>query len=984
MDSIFLEDIHNIEVSTNLLVESYIEEMEETGLYEEGVGKVFGALKRSTSESVDKAKGSINKVSQKSLRKKLIVQKEKLEALPPKTKVKIPNIRKIEAVAKESEEFTVKLIDNLRKDLQRAFKNDSNGFTVLDRASEEISKRYEDFERKMVKAGQDTITVTASEAIRMLDKFDPVEYVDNYSNAVFHALDRMKDVYNELAPVEEIIKDAETGGVSEKRKDPTPIKKWEKRIQSDQETGRRDPNKRQGLLKKVARCFSRANRASMNWCMRHSCTLRRGLNIVVGISTATALLALSDSDGAGVAASAAGTAINAGIINHVIKREAKARFNESEEAYQITMDKEYILLEAEHTAEIAKVLTTGDLICESYLGTISEDDVYEESIKEAFTNAAKTVKKMVAAVIEKIKNFFKSIKDKIASKFDKVKRKEYKDAIENIPPNATIEVADYKSMDKVARSCARFTSATIMEYEHKMNALSEKIANGKATPADKNRLTQRYRELVARKTKQFATQMKEARNRKIKISIAEAKAILDAGIERAAEGYFEAVNQSIKALDFKFMIKYTPISEAEDSMPPVIQKQIGVVKNALNTIDSFAVQHAKVVAPALEVMSGALFANAVVDIKGGGRLRFTHIKMAKNKDALPEAKRKRTDYAHWMKQSTHPGRTAALDAAGSLASAGAGVGIEAYARHIKNASKASTAPVDLKIDITESTEMEDFNTMENIYMEGANINLQRTCHTAKKVFNKEMRDMKRNIRDMDFKGAAENAKAAEEAIKTVKNALKKYPAGDLSTNLLGSVIGFAKITVKSLAWSLVPLFGNVKNVMDGFRLSDASITTKWKSIKNRQEGKQDHTMYNTLYVDCVKWLESMERKLAKVSQKLRTMKALDAITKESVMDHMVAEEDEKYLLAQFESVDPEMLDLMYCEGFLDTEDYIELYKEATEEEYVDDIFDESANEFDFDFESDEEYDESYDDYEDDDYYEGYEDDEDYDFDDFDL
>ena len=974
MDSIFLEDIHNIEVSTNLLVESYIEEMEETGLYEEGVGKVFGALKRSTSESVDKAKGSINKVSQKSLRKKLIVQKEKLEALPPKTKVKIPNIRKIEAVAKESEEFTVKLIDNLRKDLQRAFKNDSNGFTVLDRASEEISKRYEDFERKMVKAGQDTITVTASEAIQMLDKFDPVEYVDNYSNAVFHALDRMKDVYNELAPVEEIIKDVETGEVSEKRKDPTPIKKWEKRIQSDQETGRRDPNKRQGLFKRVARYFSRANRETMNWCMKHSYTLRRGLNIVVGINAATALLALSDSDGAGLAGSAAGTAIGAGVINHVIKREAKARFNESEEAYQITMDKEYILLEAEHTAEIAKVLTTGDLICESYLGTISEDDVYEESIKEAFTNAAKTVKKMVAAVIEKIKNFFKSIKDKIASKFDKAKRKEYKDAIENIPPNATIEVADYKSMDKVARSCARFTSATIMEYEHKMNALSEKIANGKATPADKDRLTQRYRELVARKTKQFATQMKEARNRKIKISIAEAKAILDAGIERAAEGYFEAVNQSIKALDFKFMMKYTPISEAADSMPPVIQKQIGVVKNALNTIDSFAIQHAKVVAPALEVLGGTLFANAVVDIKGGGRLRFTHFRVKKNEHVGTTTKTKHTDYGYRLKQATNPAKTAARDAAGSIASAGAGAGAFAYAHHLKKASAS----------INESTEMEDFDTMENIYMEGANVDLQRTCHTAKKVFNKEMRDMKRNIRDMDFKGAAENAKAAEEAIKTVKSALKKYPAGDLTANLLGSVIGFGKITVKSLAWSLVPLFGNVKAVMDGFRLSDAAITTKWKSIKNRQEGKQDHTMYNTLYVDCVKWLESMERKLAKVSQKLRTMKALDAITKESVMDHMVAEEDEKYLLAQFESVDPEMLDLMYCEGFLDTEDYIELYKEATEEEYVDDIFDESANEFDFDFESDEEYDESYDDYEDDDYYEGYEDDEDYDFDDFDL
>lgn len=964
-----LQEANDIIVSSSLVCESYIEEMEETGLYEEGVSNITTAIRKSVAALITKLKNlfrsSAEKAQEANAKKKKEAALAKLRELPPNAKVPMCDFKAMTQVAQKSEKYTVKVIIQLEKDLRRAFAHSNDGRSVLIASMDELQKRYEDFEREMEKAKNHKVKVGASEAIRILET-DPEIFVKKFSNSVFDALDKLENTYEQIAP-DWLSDTTKANARSDKGL-------AAKRVMSDRESGKRNPEIKRSVAQSVKRHIERTSTAFFNCCVRHHKIVRPLLLLDTVYSSIIAINKVSLGAATKSAPMMAAGGVDAGIayLKHKSRKEiartARNRFNEDVESYQVAMDKEYILLEAEHSAEVAKVLSTGTNICESYLGMIiesTEDEVYEESIKDAISNAAKTVKKMVASMIEKIKTFFKKVKDKISSKFGMKERKELKNALENIPTNAKIEVIDYKSMEKYAKACVSFSNNLIHSYHVETNKLMEKIVKGKALPSDMRRLTEKYRKLAEEKFSYYAKNIKAARERKIKIPISEAKKLLDSSLEGMANAYLLSVSASIESVSFNLKTPLGPFVEetSKEKTPPVIKEEVGVVKQALSTIDSFAIQHAKVVAPVLDVLGGALLANAFIDAPHG-RVRLTVFKLSKT----PAANLRRAQSLGLTKKRKMKD---AVAMAGSVAGGAAAID---YATRIRKKAAATN----------ESTEMEEYNTMENIYMEGANVDLQRTCHTAKKVFNKEMRDMKRNIRDMDFKGAAENAKAAEEAIKTVKNALKKYPAGDLTTNLLGSVIGFGKITVKSLAWSLVPLFGNVKAVMDGFRLSDAAITTKWKSIKNRQEGKQDHTMYNTLYVDCVKWLESMERKLAKVSQKLRTMKALDAITKESVMDHMVAEEDEKYLLAQFESVDPEMLDLMYCEGFLDTEDYIELYKEATEEEYVDDIFDESANEFDFDFESDEEYDESYDDYEDDDYYEGYEDDEDYDFDDFDL
>lgn len=622
-------------------------------------------------------------------------------------------------------------------------------------------------------------------------------------------------------------------------------------------------------------------------------------------------------------------------------------------------------------SEANDIIVSTSLVCENYLDEMEETGLYEEGV----ANITAAIKKSVAALITKLKNLFRSSAEKAQEASIKKKKEAALKKLKKLPADAKVEMCDFKAMMQTAQKSEKYTTKIINQLEKDLKRAFSHSNDGQS-------LLFNAMDDAQKRYEDFEREMEKAKNRKVKVTAFEAIHIIeidpDEFVKKFSDNVFDALDKlesayeqvapdwisdetKAEARSTKGFIGNQVMTDRESGRrnPAIKRTTSGTVKRYIerssNAFFNCCARHHKI-SNAILTGTSVLYSLGAID---------DTIKAVTKRSPLRAASAVFNAYtANTSEQMRKEVKRLAKD-------------------RFNESDESYYTAIDKKYILNESTEMEEYDTMENIYMEGANIDLQKTCHAAKKVFNKEMRDMKRNIKSMDFKGASENAKAAEEAIKTVKNALKKYPAGDLTANLLGAVIGFGKITVKSLAWSLVPLFGNVKAVMDGFRLSDAAFTTKWKSIKNRQEGKQDHTVYNTLYVDCVKWLESMERKLAKVSQKLKTMKGLDAIAKESVMDHMVAEEDEKYLLAQFESVDPEMLDLMYCEGFLDTEDYIELYKEATEEEYVDDIFDESANEFDFDFEN--EYDESYTDYEDDDdYYEGYEDDEDYDFDDFDL
>lgn len=610
--------------------------------------------------------------------------------------------------------------------------------------------------------------------------------------------------------------------------------------------------------------------------------------------------------------------------------------------------REYVAMEAEHVSDVSKILTTGELVFESYIGQIADlgdTDVYDESVKDAFAKARDAITKTVDGIIKKIKDFLDKVISKFTSKKAKEQQKRASEVLDELSPNAKITVTDYKSMNKYMQQSQAYLNKSLASLGRELDRLNKRGKTELARAA-----VDRCIRTAEIKMSQYQTLIENAKNKKIQISVSEAKKIINEGVDTLANVYGKALTQSVNEFGRKcrivaqqsYLRTHTESSmyesdENTDDVSP--SEKMSVIKRALSAVDGMVVKHAR----GINWLLNALIGLGSVDIAVY---------------ALRPSSRERVSI-----------RTPIKDA-------GVIVGAAMVKQSLNNKVKENKSQGREK-------EMEE-SVMNTVYTEGVNIDLQKVCHMAKKTFNKEMRDMKRNIKVLDFKAAAENAKEAQKAIATTKAALKKYPAEDLSANLLGSVVGLAKVSVKALAWSLVPLFGNVKQVMDAFRLSDAAISTSWRGIKNRMDGKQDHRSYNVLYIDCVKWLESMERKLAKVSQKLKSMKGLDAVAKESVEEHMISEQDEKYILSQvLESVDPEMLDLMYCEGILDTEDYIAEYKEAVGED-MDSIYDESfeENEFDVDFSMYEEY--ADDDVDDDLFSEKYDDSDDFDLGDFDL
>lgn len=608
--------------------------------------------------------------------------------------------------------------------------------------------------------------------------------------------------------------------------------------------------------------------------------------------------------------------------------------------------REYVAMEAEHVSDVSKILITGELVFESYIGQIADlgdADVYDESVKDAFAKARDAITKTVDGIIKKIKEFLDKVISKFTSKKAKEQQKRASEALDELSSNAKITVTDYKSMHKYVKQSQAYLTKSIERLGKELDRLNKR---GKTELVGVT--IDRYIHKAESEMKMYQMQIENARNKKIQITVSEAQEIINKGADTLAGIYKQALIASVnefgrrcRAVAQQSYLRArteSSIYESDENTDDVSpSEKMSIIKRALSAVDGMVVKHAR----GINGLLNALIGLGSVDIAAY---------------VISPKIRERTSITTLGKD------------------AGVIVGAAMVKQSLNNKVKKNKSQGREK-------EMEE-SVMNTIYTEGVNIDLQKVCHMAKKTFNKEMRDMKRNIKALDFKAAAENAKEAQKAIATTKAALKKYPAEDLSANLLGSVVGLAKITVKSLAWSLVPLFGNVKQVMDAFRLYDASISMAWKTGKSRMDGKQDHRSYNLLYVDCVKWLESMERKLAKVSQKLKSMKGLDAVAKESVEEHMVSEQDEKYILSQvLESVDPEMLDLMYCEGILDTEDYIAEYKEAVGED-MDSIYDESfeENEFDVDFSMYEE------DAADDDnlFSERYDDSDDFDLSDFDL
>lgn len=633
--------------------------------------------------------------------------------------------------------------------------------------------------------------------------------------------------------------------------------------------------------------------------------------------------------------------------------------------------REYVAMEAEHVSDVSKILTTGELVFESYIGQIADlgdTDVYDESVKDAFAKARDAITKTVDGIIKKIKEFLDKVISKFTSKKVKEQQKRASEALDELSPNAKITVTDYKSMNKYLQQSQAYLNKSLASLGKELDRLNKRGKTELARSA-----VDRCIRTAEIKMSQYQTLIENAKNKKIQISVSEAKKIINEGVDTLANVYGKALTQSVNEFGRKcrivaqqsYLRTHTKSSmyesgENTDDVSP--SEKMSIIKRALSAVDGMVVKHARGINILLDSIMLGGTTSAVLNAFGS--------ESSSNIDKK----------ALIRDTSIAAGALAARDVVNGRVQK---VAIEKIAND-KKLRKAYKQKIDSERKIREREKEMEESVMNTVYTEGVNIDLQKVCHMAKKTFNKEMRDMKRNIKVLDFKAAAENAKEAQKAIATTKAALKKYPAEDLSANLLGSVVGLAKVSVKALAWSLVPLFGNVKQVMDAFRLSDAAISTSWRGIKNRMDGKQDHRSYNVLYIDCVKWLESMERKLAKVSQKLKSMKGLDAVAKESVEEHMISEQDEKYILSQvLESVDPEMLDLMYCEGILDTEDYIAEYKEAVGED-MDSIYDESfeENEFDVDFSMYEEY--ADDDVDDDLFSEKYDDSDDFDLGDFDL
>lgn len=610
--------------------------------------------------------------------------------------------------------------------------------------------------------------------------------------------------------------------------------------------------------------------------------------------------------------------------------------------------REYVLLEAEHASDVSKILTTGELVFESYMQRIAEvgdTDVYDESVKDAFTKARDAIAKTIDGIITKIKEFLSKVSSKFTSKKAKEEQKRALEVLDEMSPNAKISVTDYKSMNKYLQQSQAYLSKSLAALGKELDRLNKR---GKSELAAAT--VDRYIQKAESKMSEYQQQIEDATNKKIQITVSEAKEIINKGADTLANMYMAALNQSISEFGRKckavaqqsYLRTHTESSiyeSDENSMEDVATptEKMSVIKRALSAADRMVVKHARGVNRILNIVIG---------------LRATSIALYA---ASPTLRR-------------------GLPASTPIKDAGIVAGAALLKRSVNN-----------KVKENQGQKMEE-SVLDSVYTEGVNIDLLKICHMAKKTFGKEMRDMKRNIKALDFKAASENAKEAQKAIATTKSALKKYPTEDITANILGSVVGFTKIAVRNLAWALVPLYGQVKAVMDAFRLNDAKLSTSWRNAKKRMDGKQDHTTLNLLYIDCVKEMELMERKLAKISQKLKSMKGLDAVAKESVEEHMISEQDEKYILSQvLESVDPEMLDLMYCEGVLDTEDYIAEYKEAVGED-MNSVYDESfeENEFDVDFSSI--YEEDVDDNTDDDEVvsEKYDDSDDFDLGDFDL
>lgn len=195
---------------------------------------------------------------------------------------------------------------------------------------------------------------------------------------------------------------------------------------------------------------------------------------------------------------------------------------------------------------------------------------------------------------------------------------------------------------------------------------------------------------------------------------------------------------------------------------------------------------------------------------------------------------------------------------------------------------------------------------EEILTEGANLDLFKKRLSNKKEFSKEIKAVKKALKKNDFDTATKHIRRAKENIKELREAIEDYPKDEVTTNVIGMLLGYLGYCLRTLIASFgltLPAIGADAGVLTGHIATGfaflginmvASIGVLFYELyrivnalnANLQEAKKNKTgvgidILNGIYNKALTVVRKMEADLDKYSDEVKKAKK-EAATKESV------------------------------------------------------------------------------------------------------